>query len=512
MELRPIAVFVIVAFGISGIATATGHAEESSLADAVESGDSNLMVRLIEGGADVNAAQVDGMTALHWAVYHDDTETVELLAQSGANANAKNRYGVVPLLLAAENANDLVVQFLLDAGADPNTVLRGGETILMTVARTGSLGAVKALLAKGANPKAKDGREQTALMWAAAEGHARVVKALIDAGADIDNSLSSGFTPMFFAVREGHVEVVQEFLRAGIDANEILQRVEDENERPEYASYRPVDDGMSPLLLAVRNGHFELAVALVKAGADPNDMRTGFTPLHTVSWVRKPDASDRGDPPPVGSGALTSLEFVRAMVALGADVNARLAPETDKPPHTASRLAREGSTAFLMAADRADAALMQTLIDLGADPDLPNSENTTPLMAAAGLGTTAPAEEAGTELDAQQAVRLLLELGADIDGVDRNGDTAVHGAAYGHFPTVVQLLSDYGADIDVWTQPNDAGLTTLFVAEGYRKLGFKPSRPTVAVVKALMDGAGVETDGPRPEVRDMYDKKLETPK
>ena len=181
----------------------------------------------------------------------------------------------------------------LESGADANTSLSGGETVLMTAARTGSVEGVRTLLAHGADPNARERRDQTALMWAAAEGHAPIVSALVEAGADIHASLESGFTPMFFAVREGRIEVVHTLLDAGVDVNGLLQRIPKESERPvNSASYRPVDDGMSPLLMAVRNGHFELALELVKAGADPNDQRTGFTPLHTTSWVRKPDASD----------------------------------------------------------------------------------------------------------------------------------------------------------------------------------------------------------------------------
>ena len=170
----------------------------------------------------------------------------------------------------------------------------GGETALMTAARTGNLDAVGALLAAGAHPDARERRGQTALMWAAAEGHTGIVDALLEAGTDVHASLKSGFNPLFFAVREGNIEVVQRLLAAGVDVNAALMRVKDgPDEAVNNASYRPVDTGMSPLLLAVRNGHFELAVELVKAGADPNDQRTGFSPLHTMSWVRKPDASDR---------------------------------------------------------------------------------------------------------------------------------------------------------------------------------------------------------------------------
>ena len=284
-------------FLILGVVGAAAPPEELTVADAAEQGNGVLIRTLLQGGAEVNIAQVDGMTALHWAVYHDDVETARLLVQSGATVNAENHYGVPPLSLAATNGNPDIVTLLLDADADANASLRGGETVLMTASRTGSLEAVEALLSHGADPSAREHRDQTSLMWAAAEGHVTVVEALIDAGADIHAKLPSGFTPLFFAVRGGHMDVSQMFLAAGVDVNEVLERVKDgPDEAVNNASYRPVDDGMSPLLMAVRNGHFELAVALVKAGADPNDQRTGFAPLHTMSWVRKPDASDRGDP------------------------------------------------------------------------------------------------------------------------------------------------------------------------------------------------------------------------
>jgi hypothetical protein len=263
--------------------------------------------------------------------------------------------------------------------------------------------------------------------------------------------------------------------------------------------------------MAVQNGHFELAIALVEAGADPNDQRTGFTPLHTVSWVRKPDASDTGDPPPIGSGRLTSLQFVRALVERGANVNARLDKGAPRPPVSATLLGTQGATPFLMAADRADVPLMRELLKLGADPFLPNAVKSTPLMAAAGLGTANPLEEAGTEPEALEAVKLLLELGADINAVDDNGDTAMHGAAYGNFPTIVQLLADRGADINIWKRPDTERRTPLFIAEGYKAGRPQPSRPTIEAIHRLMLAAGLPTDGARPAIRDIYEKLPDPP-
>ena len=479
---------------------------QAPLADAAELRDGALIHGLLQESADVNAAQVDGMTALHWAVYHDDADMAGLLVRSGADVNAENRYGVPPLSLASTNGNATLVSLLLESGADPNESLEGGETVLMTAARTGSLEAVEALLAEGADPNAQERREQTALMWAAAEGHAPVVSALLDAGADVNATLGSGFTPMFFAVREGHIDVALMLLEAGVDVNEILQRLRERTvEAGNNASTQPIARGMSPLLMAVRNGHFELAVALIKAGADPNDQLTGFTPLHTMSWVRKPDASDRGDPAPIGSGSLTSLEFVRALVALGADVNLRLDEEAPRQPNSASRVRSGGATAFLLAADRADVTLMRLLLELGADPFMPNLDNTTALMVAAGLGTSAPEEEAGTELEVLEATRLMLELGADVNAVNDKNDTAMHGAAYGMFPAVVDLLADNGADPQIWKRKNEQGWTPLFIAEGYRFGLPRLSRPTIEAIEPLMLAAGIPTDGPRPTFVDQYE-------
>ena len=214
--------------------------------------------------------------------YHEDAETAALLVKAGANVNAANRYGVPPLALACTNGNAAVVRLLLDAGADANATMKGGETVLMMAARSGSVDAVKALLVRGAKHDARERHGQTALMWAAAEGHAAVVRALIEAGADINATLDSGFTPFFFAVREGRIEVARALLEKGVDVNAPLQRRERTAEgRQSQLRPLPADArGTSPMLLAVQNGHFELAIALVDAGANPNDVQTGFSPLH----------------------------------------------------------------------------------------------------------------------------------------------------------------------------------------------------------------------------------------
>jgi uncharacterized protein len=451
-------------------------ASDAPLADAAEKRDRAGVLALLERHADANRPQVDGMTALHWAAYHDDPEMAKRLVAAGADAKAANRYGVTPLALACTNGDAAIVEALLDAGADPNAALQGGETPLMTAARTGKLGPAKALLARGADVNAKERRGQNALMWAAAEGHAGVVEALLSAGADFRTALPSGFTPLLFAAREGRTDVVRLLLKRGADVNEAMQA--------RKSSGRAPAKGTTPLILAVENGHFELAVALLEAGADPNDQRSGFTPLHTLTWVRKPNRGDdeSGDPAPTGSGNVNSLQIVEELVEHGADVNRRL----ERGSSGRGVLSRVGASPFLLASMRADLPLMKTLLKSGADPRLPNATHSSPLMAAAGVGSLAPGEEAGTEDEAIEAVKFLLELGNDINAVDDNGETAMHGAAYKNMPRVVQLLADRGAKVDVWDRKDKYGWTPLMIAEGHRPGNFKPSPETIAALQRVM--------------------------
>jgi ankyrin repeat protein len=502
MHWRTIGGIVLVEFALAGFAVA------ASIADAAERRDNAGVRALVQAGVDVNAAQIDGTTALHWAAYHDDTEMVALLVRAGADVNSVNRYGVPPLAEACTNGNAAIVKLMLEAGADAKAAMKGAETVLMLAARSGSAEAVKALLARGADPNSRERLGQTALMWAAAEGHTAVVRALIEAGADLNARLDSGFTPFFFAVRDGHLDVVRVLLAAGVDVNAMMQPAQGRGGRGGGRRAR----GATPLALAVQNAHFELAIALVDAGADPNDVRTGFTPLHMIPGVRRPDSSDSSDgAPPRGAGRLSSADFVREIVKRGANVNLRLPKGTPRPPGASSLIEAEGATPFLFAADRSDVPLMRLLLELGADPFLPNFSNTTPLLAAAGVGTQEPLEEAGEEKESLEAVKLLLDLGADINSVDNNGDTAMHGAAYNIAPLVVNLLAERGADAQVWKNPNKFGRTPLFIAEGYSGGRFpRPDTPTIQAVTRLMLKAGLSTEGKRPEIIDPYQVEQES--
>ena len=468
-------------------ATLLSAGTDTRLADAAEALDRTTVRTLLQYRVGVDAAQVDGMTALLWAAYHNDLELVQLLVGAGADVLAANRYGVTSLSLACTNANAEMVERLLAAGADPNTVLPGGETALMTAARTGSLGAVVALLESGADAHARDNRRgQTALMWAAAEGHVDVVKELIQAGADFRTPLDSGFTPLLFAVREGRMEVVEAFLEAGAYVNEPTPLEPTERQRP-LGGGRSIRPGSSPLFVAVTNGHFELAAQLLDAGADPDAAAPGYTVLHMLARVRKPGAGDN-NPRPDGSGSMSSLDFVRDIAEHGADMNARM---TEKPRLNNTRFDELGATPFLLAALTADAELMRTLAELGADPQLRNDQNSTALMAAAGLGTRSPGEDAGTENEVLEALEVALELGADINAIDDNGETAMHGAAYKNLPEAVGFLAASGAEIEVWNQPNKYGWTPLTIARGYRFGNSIPSLVTIAAVEGILLASGV---------------------
>jgi len=486
----------IAAFGFAAwlLAAATGAATDAPLADAAEKQDFAQVRALLAQKADASAPQADGMTALHWAAYHDDAQAVKQLIAAGASAKAASRYGVTPLSLAFTNGSTEIVELLLAAGADANAALPGGETVLMTASRTGRLGPVQALLAAKADVNAHERKGQTALMWAAAEGHVEVVDALLKAGADFRTPLSSGFTPLFFAVREGRTAVVFRLLEAGLDVNE--------HTRPERRGGTR-GKATSPLLLAVENGHFELAAALLKAGADPNDRPAGYAALHAIAWVRKPIRGD-GDPPPIGSGNLSSLDLVRQLAQHNAELNSR----QEKGESGRGRFTTTGSTPFLLAARACDVPLMKLLVELGADTKLPNADRCPPLLAAAGVGALGDGDEAaGTEEEAVEAARLLLDLGADVNAVDDNGETAMHGAAYQSRWKLVELLAERGADIKVWNLKNKWGWTPLMIAQGHRPGNFRPAPDTIAAVERVMRANGVTPPkAVPPSVRPAYEK------
>ena len=432
------------------------------LLNAVREIDHATVRALLQEGVDVNAAQPDGATALHWAAYLDDLEAARLLIEAGASPDAANELGATPLYLACENGNPALVRALLEAGASPDATLPSGETALMTAARTGSAGAVAALLAHGADVHAREAMEaQTALMWAVSQRHPGVVEVLLDAGADVQARSrvrpvvvahsprtgapgavtvvdEGGYTPLLFAARSGDLASARMLLAAGADPNDTAPA------------------GTSVLVVATHSGHGALAAALLDAGADANASGAGYTPLHAAVL--------RGDE-----------SLVRALLAHGAD--------PDVPLERGTRYARQGklfsldtawtgATPFFLAAKFGEGGIMRRLAESGANPHAALHGGVTPLMAAAGMLTRgfgrAGKDRRGREMDSAEmevaltqdpdlrgvmgsgleAVEVAVELGADVNAADANGDTALHLAAFHGFESVVRFLVSRGARLD----------------------------------------------------------------
>ena len=452
---------------------ATPSGQSRPLLDAVKAADVRGARALLARGADANATDADGSTALHWAAEHDDLELAGALLTAGARARVTNRHGIAPLHLAAANGNAAIVQRLMAAGAEVDGATPGGETPLMMAARSGDAATVRALLARGAVVDAREGwRGQTALMWAAAENNGEAIRLLLQAGADVAATSAGGsFTPLLFAVRGGHLEAARALLDGGAGVDQRLP------------------DGMSALVLAVYNAHYELAAFLLDRGADPDASAHGWTALHQVAWSRRPN---RGFnlPGAVPTGRIDSLDLVRRLAAAGADLNARMTKE----PRDGNRnmLNRLGATPFVMAAKSADVPLMRLLLELGADATIRTADGTSALMVAAGVGVYGPGESPGTHDEALEAVKVAFAAGGgDVNDANRDGETAMLGAVYrGGAVPVIQFLADKGARLDV---ANKKAWTPLLAAEGvvYASSGIRRYPEAAALIRKLMRERGL---------------------
>jgi uncharacterized protein len=430
------------------------------LIDAVRSGSVEAVTALLKQKTDVNAVEADGTTALHWAAHRDNLQLTRLLLRAGANVNAVNRYGVSPLRLAVESGNAALTEVLVKAGANPNAAIPSGESILMTAAAAGDPATLKLLLVAGAKVNAAEQTQgQTALMYAARENHAAAIKVLVEAGADV-NARSrplewpefkfntggmiytvqpvGGWSATMFASREGAIEAVRALADAKADLN------------------LPDPDGTTPLILAIINARFDTAVALLEKGANPNVAdQMGMTPLyaavdmHTLSPLM-------GRPAPALRDSIDAIAMAKALLRKGANPNAQL-----KRPiigrHTANvgdGSLGEGSTALMRAAKSGDAAMIEVLLDGGADPRLTQKDGTTVVMIAASArgqrvyAGTASVGTPATDEDALDALTLLLNTPVNVTAANANGQTALHNAAARGFDPIVKLLIDKGARLD----------------------------------------------------------------
>jgi ankyrin repeat protein len=481
----------------SGVAAVLAAAD-LRLIEAVRQRDAVRTRALLAERVDPNTRQPDGATALHWAVQWDDESTVALLIRAGADVNVVNDYGVPPLAVACENATPVsvrIVEALVKAGANPNATLPSGQTMIMTASLTGSVGAVRALVANGANVNAREtAKGQTALMWAASEGHRDVVRMLLDSGADPSAHSMSQSTPLFFAARVGGVETARLLLAAGADVNARAA------------------DGSTALLTAAFRGHIELAKVLLEAGADPNVAvnDSGYTALHwaagksesheTVPYARSEGewAAQVGIPAEKGQ-----LDFMKALLVRGANPNTRAtrAAEGRRDSAGFDPFSERGATPFWLAARAGDAAAMRLLVEHGADPLLPASDGTTPLIAAAGgaslFGKILGSSTLVLEASRVEASKLALALGADVNQANAQGNTALHAAAFASLPTVATFLISQGARVNL---RNHLGDTALKVAEGFQAAMTVANSPEVSGI--IRRAGGTARAGPP----GMYDR------
>ena len=434
----------------------------------------------------------DGTTALHQAVRNNDLPSVEALIKSGADVKAATRYGITPMNLAAMNGNAAILRKLLDAGADPNSATPGGETALMTAARTGSGEAVTLLLDRGATVNAKDAvRAQTALMWAVTEKHPDIVKLLAARGADVNAQTAitipkgeyvparaggasgsgiirqralpkadGGMTPLLFAVRDGNTDMVRLLLELGANLEQTS------------------GNHTSPLLIALLNGQVGLATELLEKGANPNTADDyhraalfAAIDLRNFNHDKYPFMYDDGRNP---------LDLIKALLQKGADPNLR----TDTVPvhglmqFDASWVNFDGQTPFIRAALSGDIEVMRLLLEHGADPNIATAQGSTALMAAAGINWIPAQTFSHSEADYVEAVKLCLDRGASVNATNSLGLAAIHGAANRGWVSVIQILADHGAKLDV---KDNAGRTPMTFAEGI----FLAVRPPVAKPEAM---------------------------
>ena len=492
------------------------------LVAAVRAGDRGAVNALLAAGADVNAPQRDGATALHWAVHREDVETAGALIRAGADVGTTNDLGVTPLLMASRRGHGGLVASLLAAGADPNAALPSGETPLMAAARAGSLAAVEALLERGGRVAAAEAtRGQTALMWAVANRHPAVTRVLLAHGADItartrtrrrvfnmggsrsagsasrgialEEVAEGGSTALLFAARSGDLESARLLLAAGADLHDTAA------------------DGNTALAIAAHSGHGSLAIFLLERGADPNAAPLGYTPLHAA--VLRGTLRDRGVPnDDPGAG----VPLVRALLAHGADPNARLLRGTPvrRWSHDFAFMDRwVGATPFWLAAHFLEVEMMHVLAAAGADPRAPSRGGTTPLMAAAGLGYNRgggsafirnrrdfssynPVESAalGSAIPAAEermtleAVAVALDLGGRVGTANDAGDTALHAAASHGMNSVIELLAARGADVRAENGRGQKPLDVAVYSDGIA--GDRFVREATAELLRSLEGAG----------------------
>jgi uncharacterized protein len=418
-----------------------------SVIQAAKNGDKDALRALIQKKADVNQAEADGATALHWASYHDDLSSADLLIHAGAKINAANDLGATPLWAASQNGSSAMVRKLLDAGANPNAALMSGETPLMVAARGGFPDVVEILANKDANVNAHGSRGQTALMWAVAQKHPEVVKVLLAHGVNIQ-AKSDVWSEVMAVPPHGNLDYNRAIPHGGETALMFTARVGDfESAKLLATAGANVNDadawGVSATVLAAHAGFGEMVEYFLDKGADPNMAAAGFSALH-VAIMRRDEKT------------------VKALLAHGADPNTPL--KTWTPTRRDSHdlyfgPALVGATPFWLAARFSQPGVMRLLVEHGADPLFVlhsdyaqlraqrRREATTALLAAMGMGGGAAwvqPDRSQREALTLEAAKLAVELGVDVNAANTDGRTALDAAKTLKYDTLVKFLVEKG--------------------------------------------------------------------
>ena len=486
------------------VSAAAAAASDSPVADAARDGDLMRVRALIGQRANVNATQGDGMTALHWAAFNDDHAIADLLLATGANMTVRTRVGAItPLWLAASNGSAAMIRRLITVDTDINVPTATGGTPLMAAAMSGSVDAMDLLVRRGAWVNARETENgQTALMFAAWENRPDAIRALVRHGAltglmsyvvsmieeRLDeygnpipdrrrripggNSIMGGLTPLLIAARDGHLEAVRALVESGADIDRVSG-----------------GDGSSPIVIAIANGHYDVAQYLLDQGADLNRVNIdGLGPVYAtvnmrhapISWAPNPTTDQE---------EVDSLDLLRHLLVAGADPNARVVRKLWFSPtsHDRGWVDFAGSTPFWRAAHSTDVEAMRILVEAGADPNLATDADATPLMVAAGVGWMGNFTQNAPD-SFMAAVRYCLELGNDIDAADRRGYTALHGAASRGDMAMVRYLVEQGARVDAVARDGNSPADMAFGPSRF----FIPKPETADLLVAL--GAPFKND------------------
>ncbi len=452
---------------------ATSEAATPAIAAAARARNWASVRSLVAQKVDVNAPEPDGATALHWAANADELAIARLLIGAGARPDAGNDYGVTPLSLAATRGSAGMVDVLLTAGANPNLAPPNGELPLMAAARAGNTAAVRILLDRGARVADKDpSRGQNALMWAVAAGNHDVARLLLERGADVQARSASGFSPMLFAAREGDVDMARLLLDAGARVNDTD------------------DSGVSPLHAATVRGHAPMALFLLDRGADPRADKPGYTALHwaaaKVELSEYPTRYGTWHEWSVLGGMVDGrMAVVKALLAKGADPNAKLTKPTPRFSNEGGGYRALGSTPLFMAASNGETETMKVLVAAGADPNARNNDESTVLITAVGR-PSGDAQDPIPQAIALEGVKLAVSMGVDVNAADKLGETALHTAAYLGHDQVIKYLIEHGASVN---QRNKRNETALRIAMGVDRGALRfPGYPVAAAMLRSLGG------------------------